>query len=106
MRKVYKISQIKLAEISGYSPAKISSWELGKSRPGEADLSRLCESLNKIIFNIETGKFDIRKKRIIRSNTKKALPQIIKTATEYKKMLSNRILKSECPYRDYLTTLY
>lgn len=105
MRKAHKISQIKLAEASGYSPAKISSWELEKSQPEEADLSILWESLNKIILNIETGKFDVRKKRITQSNTKKALPRTIKTAAEYRKMLPSKECKPECPYRDYLTTL-
>jgi transcriptional regulator with XRE-family HTH domain len=46
LRKQYKISQIKLAEASGFSPATISSWELNKSTPSERELTRLEGTLN------------------------------------------------------------
>ena len=64
LRKQYKISQIKLAEASGFSPATISSWELKKSVPTERELTRLEGTLNSIIRDIDTNVKDIRKKRI------------------------------------------
>ena len=83
-RKEYKISQIKLSEVSGYSPAKISAWELGKETPSANDVNVLMKSLNQIIEDIVSGVFDIRKKRIQHSGfAKNNLPKAIKSKEEY-----------------------
>lgn len=106
-RKKYKISQIKLSEVSGYTPVKISAWELGKEKPSDADIAVLMKSLDKIIAGIKSGTFDIRKKRIRHSGTKKRkLPKTIKTKEEYISKLNHRGTMPHSEYRQSLTDLY
>ena len=50
LRKSYGISQIKLAEASGFSPARISSWERKKSIPSECDINIVKKAIDDIIF--------------------------------------------------------
>jgi DNA (cytosine-5)-methyltransferase 1 len=106
-RKEYKISQIKLSEVSGYSPAKISAWELGKETPSANDVNVLMKSLNQIIEDIVSGVFDIRKKRIQHSGfAKNNLPKAIKSKEEYISMLERRGTLLNNAYRESLTKLF
>ena len=102
-RKKYKISQTKLAEASGYSKAQVSSWELVKNVPSESQLQVLSDTLEKLIFDIESQVNDVRKKRITKTNTvKKKLPKIIKNKDDYEKLCKNINKSSENSYKKEL----
>ncbi len=106
-RKKYRISQTKLAEASGYSKAAISAWELEKDAPSERELSRLNDALSGIIKNIEDGVFDVRKKRITRSEKeKRPLPAPVRNAAEYGRRLSMRGNERRVPYAECLSDLF
>lgn len=105
-RLEYKISQTKIAEATGFSKALISSWELGKAVPTSGDVNVVHKALLALIYDIDNGLGDVRKKRITKScKAKKELPKIIKNNAEYYKLLNKRV-KQECSYRDQLTELY
>lgn len=106
-RKQYKISQTKLAIVSGYSKATISAWELKKTIPSETDLAKLNDALDGIIRDIDNCVFDIRKKRITHSpKEKKGLPPQIKDAIEYRDRLSKRECSVQNQYAMALSVLY
>jgi DNA (cytosine-5)-methyltransferase 1 len=107
LRKQYKISQIKLAEASGFSPATISSWELNKSTPSERELTRLEGTLNSIIRDIDTNVKDIRKKRIKKSRKVDGkIPSTIGSKSEYRELLSTRKTDVTTPYVEQLSQMY
>lgn len=107
LRKKYNISQIKLAEISGFSPATISAWELGKILANDAELQIAMSALHQTIDNIENRMFDIRKKRIQHSPKKKSsLPKPIMNADDYYERLAVRSFKTDTSYVRELTELY
>lgn len=109
LRKKYKISQIKLAEISGYTPAMISSWELKKAIPSDEALQRMMEALNKTIADIESNTFDIRKKRIQKrqdNSEGRTLPTIMKTEEDYRSRCNALQHTSSTPYVETLHTIY
>ena len=105
-RLEYKISQTKIAEVTGFSKATISSWELGKTIPSKDELQIVSNALLILIDNINSGLSDVRKKRITKSNSiKKDLPKPIKTSSEYHELLE-RVSQRPCAYRDLLSDLY
>ena len=65
-REQYNISQTKLAEFSGYSKSKISSWELQKDYPTEHELSHLREVLNELIPKIVSGELNLKGHRVVK----------------------------------------
>lgn len=83
LRKEYNISQMKLANLSGFRASQVSSWELNKTIPTHEDIQVLHKTLSKIVREIECDIHDIRKKNIVNSQTKKRLPKVIQTKTEY-----------------------
>lgn len=106
-RKQYHISQTKIAEASGFSKSTISSWELGKRIPTQEEIAKADEVLTKMIHDIQTCVFDVRKKRITHSKREKhPLPPIIKSPDDYRKRMSHRKLEMENPYRKELDRLY
>ncbi len=110
LRKKYNISQIKLAEISGYSPAVISSWERKVRIPGDEDLEKVHLALMKAISDIESRTFDIRKKRIRRSpdgGAGGARPALIRSGEEYRALCARMKRPEEpTPYVRRLRSLY
>ena len=107
LRMQYKISQIKLAEASGFSPATISSWELNKRIPSERELSRLEGTLNSIIRDIDSNVKDIRKKRIKKSGKVDGkIPSAISSKSEYQELLSACQTKEKTPYVEQLSQMY
>lgn len=106
-RLKYKISQSKLAESSGFSKAKISNWELKKETPTGDELLVLKSTLDKIVLNINSGKIDIRKKRVVHGGAAKTkLPKMIKTVEEYKSLMEKKKASLFNQYRDTLSKLY
>ena len=105
-RKQYKISQIKLANATGFSPAKISSWELNKACPTQEELAILNDCLERIINDIVVGASDIRKKKIQHSGTGKNQPTKIVTPLDYNNKISCRSFSTACQYKDQLSRLY
>ncbi len=107
LRQQYKISQIKLSKMSGYSPATISNWELGKTIPSSEDISVLFSALQKSINLIESNTFDVRKKRIaISTVSKKGTPAPIHTAKDYVSRLQNRRDIGKTDYVKTLSNIY
>ena len=70
LRLKYCISQIKLADKSGFTPAMISSWELKKTIPSNADLEKLKSALTELIRMIDTEGFNIKKRTIVKDGAK------------------------------------
>ncbi len=104
-RIAYNISQTKLAEYSGFSKSMISAWELGKMIPNENQIKDLNSSVERIIFQINSGALDIKKKKIQHyKGKKKNLPPIIKDKDDYKKRCANVVYKGE--YANELSKLY
>lgn len=99
-RLEYRLSQNKLAELSGYSAPTISGWERGIRTPSETQLAALSEALDNAIAALEAGDNSIRKKRITKNanNPKRTTPPIITSPAEYKKL--NK--KSSNPYAELL----
>lgn len=106
-RKKYNISQTKLAECTGFSKAAISSWELKKTIPTDEEIETVSLALSRIISDIETDVFDIRKKRITHSAKEKIpLPPVIKTLDDYTARMNQRHMVTSNAYRDELSLLY
>ena len=107
-RKEYKISQIKLAKYSGFTPAEISGWEKGKNKPTESQLEKLNSFLEKMVYEIDNNSLDVTKKKIVKSEKEKnfKVPKAIKNSDEYNSLLRKRETKIENQYRDSLSDLY
>lgn len=105
-RLQFGISQIKLANYSGFSPATISGWELKKAIPSEEQLDRLIKSIEELIYQIQHKGLNIKKKRIQKdSEAIKKLPSTIKTAADYKIAMSKiKYVKTE--YTNQISKLY
>lgn len=89
LRTNHRISQIKLAEHSGYSPAMISGWELNKAEPTPEQILKLSATISGIIANEKEHGLDIRKKRIRHSGKPKGeTPSTIVSASDYAKRMS------------------
>jgi len=80
LRTMHRISQIKLAEYSGYSPAMISGWELNKAVPTAEQVQNLASTISRILSNEKEYGFDIRKKRIQHGGKPKGEPPSIITS--------------------------
>lgn len=107
LRQEYKISQNKLAKISGYSPAAISQWELGKAVPTSENISVLFSALQESIKLIESNVFDVRKKRVTHSCTsKKEIPKPIQSVQDYVTRLNNRENIGDTEYAKTLSAIY
>ncbi|MDR1486614.1 MAG: DNA (cytosine-5-)-methyltransferase [Deltaproteobacteria bacterium] len=90
MRTEHNISQIKLAEYSGYSPALISSWELKKRRPTMSQIDKLIAAVAHIVAVKDELGIDIRKKRVRHAGKlKRNAPAQIQTKTDYDKLMKN-----------------
>ena len=84
LRTEHRISQIKLAEYSGYSPAMISGWELKKSVPSQEQIKKLSATITGILVNEKESGHNIRKKRIQHSGKPKGeTPSVIVSADDY-----------------------
>jgi transcriptional regulator with XRE-family HTH domain len=93
MRTEHNISQIKLAEYSGYSPALISSWELKKRRPTMSQIDKLIAAIAHIVAVKDELGIDIRKKRVRHAvKLKRNAPAQIQTKTDYDKLMKNNAL--------------
>lgn len=102
-RLKYNISQIKLAKISGYTPAMISSWELEKRIPSIRELKNLLDCINQIIFKIKNEGMQINKKKIQKDYIRnKILPKIIKDANNY----IDKITQIKYPKTKYTSCLH
>lgn len=106
LRQQYKISQINLSKMSGYSPATISNWELGKTVPSSEDISVLFSALQESINNIESNTFDVRKKRITIDGSKKGTPKPIQSAEDYLSRLKHREGIGNTDYVRTLSNIY
>lgn len=83
-RKIYDISQTKLANYGGFSKSLISAWELGKQTPSEEQLEQLNGVMSNLIQDIKSGDINVKKKKVQHGGAKKSkLPPIIKTQEEY-----------------------
>lgn len=84
LRIEHQISQMKLAEYSGYSPASISNWERNKSQPTPEQLNQLLTAISQIVTAKHELGIDIRKKRIQHGEkVKRNTPGQIRTKTQY-----------------------
>lgn len=107
LRQQYKISQIKLSKISGYSPATISSWETGKTVPSSENISVLFSALQASISLIENNTFDVRKKRITISNGSRREPhKPIQSAKDYVAWVKRREDIGKTDYVKILSNIY
>ena len=107
LRQKYKISQLKLSKISGFSPATISNWELEKTLPSSEDIAVLFSALQKAIVLIKSNTFDLRKRRItISAYHKKDIPKPIQSAEDYLYWLKNRGDINKTDYVKTLSDLY
>lgn len=102
----YNISQNKLAKYAGYTPYKISAWELGKKIPNKSELEQLNNTLDKLIYEIEKNNLNINKKNIqtYKTSKKKNSPKVIKNSNEYK--ISSNNMKYNSEYSKELSNLY
>jgi len=98
LRTKHSISQIKLAEFSGFSPSTISSWELLKSQPTSDQLNILENTISSILHKKETQGIDVRKKRYRKSGKVKGeQPTQIISADDYRERM--KIVKyHQTPY--------
>lgn len=107
LRRKHSISQTKLAEKSGYSKAKISAWELGKLIPSETEVDALFDSLRTMITDIESGKLDVKKKRIRHSGRDVSnLPSPIRDSNDYRTRLAAREATSPTNFSLLLSSLF
>lgn len=104
IRLEYSISQTKLAELSGFSKAQISAWELGKKTPVESEIEKLNCVLKDTTIKINQGILDIKKKKVQHSGADKRLPSTIKDAQEYAKLSKDMTYSSR--YASELSKLY
>jgi DNA (cytosine-5)-methyltransferase 1 len=105
LRTHHKISQIKLAEFSGYSPAMISSWELRKSEPSSEQVRILTDTITKILYQKNECGIDVRKKRIQRSGKVQGdTPDKITSANNYVSRMA-KVNYEETPYTSVLNSL-
>lgn len=107
LRLKYCISQIKLADKSGFTPAMISSWELKKTIPSNADLEKLKSALTELIRMIDTEGFNIKKRTIVKDGAKTSKKKIapIKSAEEYRSMIAKLNIETT-DYKKCLNDLY
>ena len=104
-REQYNISQTKLAEFSGYSKSKISSWELQKDYPTEHELSHLREVLNELIPKIVSGELNLKGHRVVKQEKIKVKPQQeIKDTTDYNKRIEK--MNYHTKYSELLSSIY
>ena len=90
LRTEHRISQIKLAEYSGYTPAMISGWELKKSAPSQEQIQKLSATITSILINEKENGLNIRKKRIQHSGKPKGeTPSPIVSADDYIERMSS-----------------
>jgi DNA (cytosine-5)-methyltransferase 1 len=83
LRNGCKISQSKLAQMSGVSPYRISAFELNKEFPTKQEFDKLQTTLTNVKDSIAKNQFN-RKKRIVKSaNLDKNLPKPIISKTDY-----------------------
>ena len=102
LRTKHRISQIKLAEYSGYTPAMISGWELNKAVPTLEQIKTLSATISSILINEKENGIDIRKKRIQHSGKPKGETQPpIKSAADYRAKISE-IAYMPTPYTEFL----
>ena len=73
LRKEYGISQTKLAEYSGLSKSKISSFELGKRAPSEKEVSCLKKVLEDLIERIKLGELNLKGHRVVSTVKKEVI---------------------------------
>ena len=100
LRKEYGISQTKLAEYSGLSKSKISSFELGKSAPSEKEVSCLKKVLEDLIERIKLGELNLKGHRVVSTvkkevTSKQQIP--IKDREDYKKRTCEMTYNGEYP---------
>jgi len=104
-RTKHKISQSKLAEFSGYSPAMISGWELKKNEPTHEQIKKLFATISNILSIKDEQGLDIRKKRIRQSGKPKGeTPSTILSAEDYAKRMS-KVTYSSTKYTELLTSM-
>ncbi len=106
VREQYGISQIKLAQHCGISPAVISAWELNKSTPSESQLMFVWMGLQELVYAIENNGLNIKKKRIRQTNKSGGdLPKKISSAEEYYSLMAD-VAPTESEYVKTLSELY
>ncbi|MCM1570006.1 MAG: DNA (cytosine-5-)-methyltransferase [Roseburia sp.] len=104
-RKIYDISQTKLALYGGFSKSLISAWELGKQSPSEEQLKKLNGVMSDLIQKIQTGDIEIKKKKIQHTGYRRTkLPPVIKSREDYAKRFTDIPYASE--YAKELQELY
>lgn len=105
-RQKYEISQIKLAQFCGISPATISSWELGKTVPSQSQIDAVWKRLQELIFEIENNGLNIKKKKIQHSaKVASDIPKKITSAKEYQLLMQN-INSQQSEYAKLLSSIY
>jgi DNA (cytosine-5)-methyltransferase 1 len=105
LRTEHKISQIKLAEYSGYSPAMISGWELNKATPTQSQIYKLAETISNILVAEKEQGINIRKKRIQNSGKVKGeAPAMIRSYNDYNVRMS-ALAYSPTPYSELVNNM-
>ena len=92
LRLELKVSQAKLARLSGVSAYRISAFELGANSPSEEELQKMYQCLLKIKSDAETKGIDVNKKKIVHydCSVSKELPVQIKNKKQYYELLNGR----------------
>lgn len=105
-RQKYEISQIKLAQFCGISPATVSSWELGKTVPSQSQIDAVWKRLQELIFEIENNGLNIKKKKIQHSaKVGSDIPKKITSAKEYQ-LLMQSVVSQQSEYTKLLSSIY